>query len=325
MRRREFITLLGGAAAAWPLAARAQQPALPAIGYLSSRAAETDIPMLAAFRQGLGAAGYVEGRNVAIEYRFADGHFERNAPLAADLVRHQVAVIATAGNVSSAMAAKTATATIPIVFNSGIDPVTAGLVQSINRPGGNLTGVFARGGELPGKMLGFLHELVPSAKMIALLVNPASALAYEPDLRRAAATLGLGVQVLNARSDDEIEASFASLSRQPADAILIPNDPLFLSRAGRIVALAAEHALPTIYGRRPFVEAGGLISYGDDIAYGYRQMGLYVGRILKGDKPADPPIVLTDKFELVINLKTAKALGITIPPALLVAADEVIE
>jgi len=174
-------------------------------------------------------------------------------------------------------------------------------------------------------MLGFLHELVPSAKMIALLVNPASALAYEPDLRRAAATLGLGVQVLNARSDDEIEASFASLSRQPADAILIPNDPLFLSRAGHIVALAAEHALPTIYGRRPFVEAGGLISYGDDIAYGYRQMGLYVGRILKGDKPADPPIVLTDKFELVINLKTAKALGITIPPALLVAADEVIE
>ena len=325
IRRREFITLLGGAAAAWPVTAHAQPQERPVIGYLSSRAAETDIPMLAAFRQGLGAAGYVEGRNVAIEYRFADGHFERNAPLAADLVRRQVAVIVTAGNVSSAMAAKTATATIPIVFNSGIDPVTAGLVQSINRPGGNLTGVFARGGELPGKMLGFLHELVPSAKMIALLVNPASALAYEPDLRRAAATLGLGVQVLNARSDDEIEASFASLSRQPADAILIPNDPLFLSRAGRIVALAAEHALPTIYGRRPFVEAGGLISYGDDIAYGYRQMGLYVGRILKGDKPADLPIVLTDKFELMINLKTAKALGITIPPALLVAADEVIE
>ena len=325
MKRREFITLLGGAAAAWPVTAHAQPQERPVIGYLSSRAAETDIPMLAAFRQGLGAAGYVEGRNVAIEYRFADGHFERNAPLAADLVRHQVAVIATAGNVSSAMAAKTATATIPIVFNSGIDPVTAGLVQSINRPGGNLTGVFARGGELPGKMLGFLHELVPSAKMIALLVNPASALAYEPDLRRAAATLGLGVQVLNARSDDEIEASFASLSRQPADAILIPNDPLFLSRAGRIVALAAEHALPTIYGRRPFVEAGGLISYGDDIAYGYRQMGLYVGRILKGDKPADLPIVLTDKFELVINLKTAKALGITVPPTLLAIADEVIE
>jgi putative ABC transport system substrate-binding protein len=325
MRRRDFITLLGSAAT-WPLAARAQQLGPPVIGYLSSRAAETDIPMLAAFRQGLGAAGYIEGRNIVIEYRFADGIFERNAPLAADLVSRQVAVIVTAGNVSSAMAAKTATATIPIVFNTGIDPVRAGLVPSINRPGGNLTGVFAQG-DVAGKMLAFLHDLVPNAKRIAVLVNPASALheVYEPNVRQAAATLGLEVQVVNARSDDEIETSFASLSGQPADAILIPNDPLFLSRASRIVALAAEHALPTMYGRRPFAEAGGLISYGDDIACGYRQMGLYVGRILKGEKPADLPIVLAERFELVINLKAAKTLGLAVPPTLLAIADEVIE
>jgi putative ABC transport system substrate-binding protein len=325
MRRREFITLLGSAAA-WPLAARAQQAGIPVIGYLSSRAAETDIPMLAAFREGLGTAGYVEGRNVAIEYRFADGQFERNAPLAADLARRRVAVIVTAGNVSSAIAAKAASSSIPIVFNSGIDPVQAGLVASINRPGGNLTGVFAQGGELPGKMLSLLHEAIPNAKTIALLVNPASAgLVYEPDVRRAATAIGLDIQVLSARNDEELKTSFATLNREPADAMLVPNDPLFLSRAGRIVALAAQHSLPTIYGRRPYTDAGGLMSYGDDIASGYRQMGLYVGRILKGDKPADLPIVLTDKFELVINLKTAKVLGLTITPSLLATADEVIE
>jgi putative tryptophan/tyrosine transport system substrate-binding protein len=325
MRRRDFITGLGGAAAAWPLAARAQRPAMPAIGYLSSRTAETDALMLAAFREGLSAAGYVEGRNVTIEYRFADGAFERNAPLAADLVRRQVAVIVTAGNVSSAMAAKTATSTIPIVFNSGVDPVQAGLVASINRPGGNLTGVFAQAGELVGKMMGLLHELVPNARNIGLLVNPRSSLVAEADARRAAAALGLEARLLNAGTDAEIEASFASMAQRPVDAMVVPNDPLFLSRAGRIVALAAEHALPTIYGRRPYVDAGGLISYGDEITSGYRQMGLYAGRILKGEKPADLPVVLTDRFELVINLKTAMALGLTVPPTLLAIADQVIE
>jgi putative ABC transport system substrate-binding protein len=324
VNRRTLITLLGGAAT-WPVAARAQQPA-PVVGYMSSRSAETDVPMLAAFRQGLGAAGYVEGQNVAIEYRFADGQFERNALWAAELVRRQVAVIVTAGNVSSAMAAKAASSSIPIVFNAGIDPVQAGLVASINRPGGNLTGVFAQGGELPGKMLSLLHEVIPNAKRIALLVNPASAgLVYEPDVRRAATAIGLDIQVLRAHSDEEIEASFATLNREPVDAMLIPNDPLFLSRAGRIVALAAQHSLPTVYGRRPYADAGGLMSYGDDIASGYRQMGRYVGRILKGEKPADLPIVLTDRFELVINLKTAKTLGLTIPPGVLAIADEVIE
>ncbi len=324
MNRRDLMTLIGGVAA-WPVAARAQRPA-SVVGYLSSRTAETDVPMLAAFRQGLGAAGYVEGQNVAIEYRFADGHFERNALWAAELVRRQVAVIVTAGNVSSAMAAKAASSSIPIVFNAGIDPVQAGLVASINRPGGNLTGVFAQGGELPGKMLSLLHEVIPNAKRIALLVNPASAgLVYEPDVRRAAIAIGLDIQVVRARSDEEIEASFATLNREPADAMLIPNDPLFLSRAGRIVALAAQHSLPTVYGRRPYADAGGLMSYGDDIASGYRQMGRYVGRILKGEKPADLPIVLTDKFELVINLKTAKILGLIIPPGVLAIADEVIE
>jgi putative tryptophan/tyrosine transport system substrate-binding protein len=244
LRRREFITLIGGVAT-WPVVARAQQAAMPVIGYLSSRTAETDIPMLAAFREGLGTAGYVEGRNVTIEYRFADGQFERNAPLAADLARREVAVMVTAGNISSAMAAKTATSTIPIVFNTGIDPVRAGLVASINRPGGNLTGVFAQAGELVGKMMGLLHELVPNARRIDLLVNPATSLVPEGDVRSAAAALGLEVRMLRADSDGAIEASFASLAPQPADAMLIPNDPLFLSRAGRLVALATEHALPT--------------------------------------------------------------------------------
>jgi putative ABC transport system substrate-binding protein len=323
LRRRDFITLLGGAAAAWPLAARAQR-VVPVIGYLSSRTAESDVPMLAAFREGLGSLGYVEGRDVAIEYRFADGQFERLAPLAEDLAHRQVAVIVTAGNVNSASAAKSATSTIPIVFNAGVDPVKASLVSSINRPGGNLTGVFIQLG-LVGKMMGLLHDLVPSARTIAILANPASTIVSEPEAQRAAAALGLEVSVLNARSDGEIEATFASFAKRRPDAMLIPSDPLFLSRARRIVALAAEHALPTIYGRRPYTEDGGLISYGDDIAYGYRQMGVYAGRILKGEKPADLPVVLTNKFELVINLKTARALGLAVPPTLLAIADDVIE
>ena len=322
--RREFITLLGGAATAWPLAARAQQPPPPVIGYLSSRTAETDVPMLAALREGLGSLGYVEGRNVTIDYRFADGDVERNRPLAEELARRQVAVIVTGGSLSPALAAKAATSTIPIVFNTGSDPVPDGLVSSINRPGGNATGVFVQNSQFIGKMMGLLHDLVPNARTIGVLANPAGQM-READAQRAAKSLGLQVHLLRARNDGEIEAAFANLTQQPADALLIPTDPLSISRAGHIVELVARHALPAIYGRRPFAVAGGLMCYSDDVAYGYRQMGVYAGRILKGEKPAALPVVLTDKFELVINLKTAKALGLTVPPSLLARADEVIE
>jgi putative ABC transport system substrate-binding protein len=324
MRRRDFLTLLGGAAA-WPLVARAQQAAMPVIGYLSSRTAATDVPRLAAIREGLGTLGYVEGRNLAIEYRFADGVFERNAPMAEELARRRVAVIVAASNSSSAAAAKIATSTIPIVFNIGTDPVQTGLVQSINRPGGNVTGVFSQNQQLIGKMMGLLHDLVPNARTIGVLANLAANLVADADTQRAGASLGLQARVLRASNDAEIEAAFASLAKQPVDAMLIPNDPFFLTRAGRIIELVAQHALPTIYGRRPYAEAGGLMSYGDDVAYGYRQMGVYAGRILKGEKPADLPVVLADKFELVINLKTARALGLAVPPTLLALADEVIE
>jgi putative ABC transport system substrate-binding protein len=298
---------------------------MPVIGYLSSRTAATDVPMLAAFREGLGTLGYVEGRNLAIEYRFADGIYERNRPLAEDLTRRHVAVIVTAGNLSSALAAWGASSTIPIVFNTGTDPVQAGLVQSINRPGGHATGVVSQTGDLLGKMMGLLHALVPNARTIGVLANPNSDSDPERDAERAAATLGLQVRVLHAATDTEIEASFATLSQQRADALLIPTSPLFLSRASHIVELVARLALPAIYGRRPFAEAGGLMSYGDDIVSGYRQMGVYAGRILKGEKPADLPVVLADKFELVINLKTAQALGLAVPPTLLALADLVIE
>jgi putative tryptophan/tyrosine transport system substrate-binding protein len=328
MNRRAFFTLLGGAAAPWPLTARAQQPGLPVIGYLSSRTAESDVPMLAAVREGLGALGYLEGRNLAIEYRFADGIFERNRPLAEDLARRQVAVIVTAGNLSSALAAHAASSSIPIVFNTGVDPVRAGLVSSINRPGGNVTGVVSQTADLVGKMMGLLHELVPNARTIGVLDNPlerTGGLATEEDAQSAAAALGLQVRTLRAQTDSEIEASFAMFVREPPDALLIPTTPLFLSRASHIVELVARLALPAIYGRRPYAEAGGLMSYGDDIVSGYRQMGVYAGRILKGEKPAELPVVLSDKFELVINLKTARTLGLSVPPTLLALADLVIE
>jgi len=324
MRRRDFIRLFSGAAAAWPMAARAQQ-AMPVIGYLSSRTAATDVPMLAAFREGLAAAGYVEGRNLAIEYRFADADLGRNPALAQDLARQHVAVIVTAGDQNPALAAKAVTSTIPIVFNTGSDPVQAGLVSSINRPGGNATGVFVQNSQFIGKMMGLLHDLVPNARTIAVLANPAVNQVAEADAPRAAMSLGLEARLLWARSDGEIEAAFAALGQQPADAILITTNPLFLSRAGHIVELVARLALPAIYGRRPFTDAGGLMCYSDDVAYGYRQMGIYAGRILKGEKPADLPVVLTDKFELVINLKTARALGLAVPPTLLALADLVIE
>ena len=325
--RRKFIRLLGGVAA-WPLAARAQQnERVPVIGYLSSRTAASDVPMLAAFRDGLGSLGYVEGRNLAIEYRFADGEYERNRPLAEDLARRRVVLIVTAGNLTSALAAKAATATIPIVFNTGVDPVQAGLVSSISRPGGNATGVVSLTADLLGKMMGLLHELIPRAMTIAVIENTLdrSDIAPGEDARRAAATLGLQVRELRAETDAEIEASFAKLAQERPDALLIPTTPLFLSRAGHIVELVRRLALPAIYGRRPYAEAGGLMSYGDDIVSGYRQMGVYAGRILKGEKPADLPVVQADKFELVLNLKTAKTLGLDVPPLLLARADEVIE
>jgi putative ABC transport system substrate-binding protein len=326
MKRREFVTLLGGAAA-WPLTARAQQTAMPVIGYLSSRTSESEVSLLAAFRQGLGAAGYVQNQNVAIEYRFADGRNDRLPALAADLVGRKLNVIATAGGTPVALAVKAATTTIPIIFQVGNDPVQFGLVASLNHPGGNMTGIYSQAGDLVAKNLGLLHELVPKAKTVAVLANTTNpnAESFTRDMQVAASALGLQLHVLHASTETDIEAAFATLIQQPVDAMLITIDPFFFSRAARIAALAARHGVPAIYGRRPFAEAGGLVSYGDDVTASYHQAGAWTGRILKGDKPADLPVILTDKFELVINLKTAKALGLEIPPALLARADQVIE
>jgi putative ABC transport system substrate-binding protein len=326
MKRRDFITLLGGAAVGWPLGARAQQravPTIPVIGYLSSRTLESDASLLVAFREGLGAVDYVENKNVAVEYRFADGQYDREAALATDLVRQRVAVIVSVGR--SASAAKAATSSIPIVFNVGSNPVQSGLVASLNRPGGNLTGVYSQATDLISKNVGLLHDLVPKAKTIAVLTNPTGDRAQVKEASDAAATLGLQVRALNASTENDIERAFASLVQQPADAMVVVVDPFFLSRAAQITALAARHGVPAIYGRRPFAEAGGLISYSDDVAYSYRNAGIYTGRVLKGEKPADLPIVQTNKFELIINLKTAKTLDLGVPPSLLAIVDGVIE
>ena len=329
MRRRDFITLLGGAAAARPLAARAQQPAMPVIAYLSSRSAESDVSMLVAFRRGLNETGYAEGRNLAIEYRFVDGQYARLPALATDLIRRQVAVIVYAGapspsNPDSAWQQLRASQ-IPIVFNTGQDPVRAGLVVSFNRPGGNITGISTLVNLLTGKSLGLLHELVPNARMIALLNSALSLNTEVSDARAATATLGLQLIVLNADTNSEIDAAFATLNQQRADAMVVATSPFFVTRAKQIAALVASHRLPAIYARREFAEAGGLMSYGYDVGDGYRQMGNYAGRILKGDKAGDLPVFQPTKFELVINLKTAKALGLTVPQSLLARADEVIE
>jgi len=328
VRRREFITLLGGAMA-WPLAARAQQTVMPVVGFLSNTSPETIVERsLRAFRQGLKEAGFVEGENVAIEYRWAEGRYDRLPVLAAELVRRQVAVIAALGGAPSALAAKAATTTIPIVFAVADDPVRLGLVANLARPGGNATGVNFFVGELVAKRLELLRELVPAATRVAVLVNPANAPNTEITLRDvepAARAIGLQIQVLNASTSREIDSAFASLMRERPDALFVGNDGFFTSRRVQLATLAARDRIPAAYSNRDYVEAGGLMTYGTEIADAYRQVGTYAGRILKGAKPADLPVVQSSKFELVINAQTARMLGLTVPPSLLATADEVIE
>jgi putative tryptophan/tyrosine transport system substrate-binding protein len=324
--RREFITLLGGAAAAWPLAARAQQATIPVIGFLDSRSPETNMDRLRAFRQGLKDTGYVEGENVAIEYRWAD-QFDQLPKLAAELVRRRVAVIVTPST-PAAIAAKAATTTIPIVFAIGYDPVALGLVASFARPDGNLTGINFFNNELAAKQLELLRELVPAATRVAALVNPTNvrntsvALA---DLELAARARGQQIQTLSASTSHEIDAAFATFLRERPDALLVSGDGLFTSRRVQMVQLATLHKVPTTFANRDFAEIGGLMSYGANVADAWRQAGVYTGRILKGAKAADLPVEQSTKFELVINAQTARMLGLTVPPSLLAIADEVIE
>jgi putative ABC transport system substrate-binding protein len=326
MRRREFISLIGGAAVTWPLAARAQQPAMPVIGFLGSNSTGMWAGHLRAFRQGLSEIGYVEGRNVAIEYRWAQNEPNLLAEMAADLVRHRVSVIA-AASTSAALAAKVATATIPIVFESGGDPVQAGLVASLDRPGDNVTGVSSMNAELPSKQLGLLHELLPQAMRFAVLVNPNYSYSESvvTGLRVAAGAIGRQIEVLSVSTNRDINTVFASLAQKQSDALLVSTDTLFIDRYVQLVTLATRHAVPAIYPWREIVEIGGLMSYGSNVADLFRQTGIYIGRILKGEKPADLPILRATKFELVINLQTAKTLGIDVPPTLLARANEVIE
>jgi putative ABC transport system substrate-binding protein len=326
MRRRDFITLLGGAAV-WPLAARAQQPGTPVIGFLNSASAQGAAKQLAAFLKGLGENGYVEGRNVAIEYRWAESQFDRLPAMMADLVHRQVAVIA-ATTTPAALVAKTVTTTIPIVFETGTDPVQLGLVTSLNRPGGNITGVTQLIVEVAPKRLELLHELVPTARVMGLLVNPAAPALAQAQLRAvqsAADTLGLELQVLNASSEHDFDAAFEKLIRLRAGGLVISADSVFLRGMEQLAVLTIRHAVPAIYQFREFAAAGGLMSYGPDITESYRMAGIYTGRILKGEKPADLPVQQVTKIELYINLKTAKALGITVPLPLSGRADELFE
>jgi ABC-type uncharacterized transport system substrate-binding protein len=326
MIRRDFITLLGGAAAAWPLTARAQQAGMPVVGFLRSTSANASIDLVAALRRGLAEAGYTEGQNIAIEYRWAEGHNDRLPALVADLVRRQCALIVAGGD--AAHAAKTATTTVPIVFATGEDPVKVGLVSRLNRPGGNITGIsFYNSADLESKQLELLREVVPKAAVIGVLVNPtvAAAQSQESEAQVAARALGLQLFVVNAGSERDFDTAFTTLVEHRVEALLIVGNALFTSQRYRIVAVAARYALPTIYPLREFVAAGGLMSYGGSLTDAYRQVGVYAGRILKGEKPADLPVTLPTKFELVINLQTAKGLGIEIPPMLLARADEVIE
>jgi putative ABC transport system substrate-binding protein len=326
MRRREFIAGLAGMVA-WPLAAWAQQPAMPVIGFLSGSVSTSISPAVAAFRAGLNEMGFVEGRNVAIEFRWAEGDYQRLPTMAAELVARQVAVIVAGGTIASPNAAKAATTTIPIVFSSGADPVRSGLVPSLGRPGGNLTGAFILTTELETKRLDLLHEVVPAANVIAMLVNPAYPNVEElvSDVQAAVRSLSKQIVVLHASSEREIEAAFASLVQRRIGALLVASDPFLFGRREQIVALANYHKVPAIYQWREFAALGGLMAYGTTLTETYRTVGLYTGRILKGEKPSDLPVVQSTKVEFVINLKTAKALGLTIPLPLLGRADEVIE
>jgi putative tryptophan/tyrosine transport system substrate-binding protein len=327
VKRRDFITLLGGAAAVWPFAARAQQPAMPVVGILHLGSPEANANVMAAFRQGLGETGYTEGRNVAVEYRWAHGESDRLPELAADLIHRRVTVIVTPGNMAAALAAKAATTTIPIVFNTGADPVETGLVASLNNPGGNITGVSYMNVQLGAKRLGMLHEWLPRATRFAVLVNRSSPTTDTAvaDLQVAAAAVGCEIDVLDVATTSDLIPTFTSLVQKRADAFLINPEQLFWDRRIQLLTLAARHTLPAIYPAREWAEAGGLMSYGSSFTDLHRQAGIYTGRVLKGEKPANLPILRATKFELVINLQTANALGLDVPATLLARADDMIE
>jgi putative tryptophan/tyrosine transport system substrate-binding protein len=327
MKRREFITLLGGAAVAWPVAGQAQQGAMPVVGFLSARSYADSTGLLVSFRKGLTEGGYVEGQNVRIEYRFAEGQYDRLAGLAKDLVGRQVVVIAAIGGTPAALTAKAATTTIPIVFANGADPIASGLVTSLNRPGGNISGVTFLASETIPKRLEVLHELMPRAQVVGYLVNPVNPITEGEvkDTAAAARSRGLQLVVQSASAEGEIDEGFVTFAQRRVDALIIGNDTFLSSRKEQIFTRAAQHAIPTIYYEREFAVAGGLLSYGTDFADSYRQAGVYVARVLTGMKPADLPVQQPTKFELVINLKTAKALGLDVPATLLARADEVIE
>jgi putative tryptophan/tyrosine transport system substrate-binding protein len=327
MRRREFVTLVGSATIAWPFDASAQGPAVPVLGFLSARSSADSVQLLVSFHKGLAMGGYVGSQNIVIEYRFAEGDYHRLSSLAADLVSRQVAVIAAISGTPAALAAKAATTTIPIVFANGADPVASGLVTNLNRPSGNITGVTFLASETISKRLQILRELVPIARVVGYLANPTNPITEGEikDTSAAARALGLQLLIHSASTREAIDAGFANFVQKRISALIIGNDTFFSSRKEQIFVLAAQHAIPTIYYEREFATAGGLLSYGTDFADSYRQAGTYVGRILKGAKPADLPVQQPTKFELVINLKTAKALGLTVPPSLLARADEVIE
>jgi ABC-type uncharacterized transport system substrate-binding protein len=328
MRRRELITVLGGAAAAWPLAGQAQQSAMPVVGFLRVGSPDASVPYVAAFRKGLNEAGYVEGQNVTVEYHWLEGQYDRVPALVADLVRRQVAVIATPGFTPAALATKAATATIPIVFGVTQDPVRLGLVASLARPGGNATGINFFTQEVAAKRLRLLHDLVPKAVRVAVLINPANAPNAEfilREMQEAASAIGLQIQILNATTIGEIDAAFATFARERLDALFVAPNAFFLDRRVQLATMTARDRIPATYSGRDYVAVGGLMSYGTDVADMFRQVGVYTGRILKGEKPADLPVQQSTKFEFVINLQTARALGIEVPPGLLSIADEVME
>jgi putative tryptophan/tyrosine transport system substrate-binding protein len=325
MGRREFVALVGGAAAAWPVAARAQQPTMPVVGFLHPASPDTYADRLRAFRQGLKEAGFIEGENVVVEYRWAENQSDRLSSLAAELVRRPVAVVVTSGGTASALAAKAATSTIPIVFTVPEDPVRLGLVASLARPGSNATGVNFFSDELVAKRLELLRELVPAANRVAVLLNPANVGTMLQDVEAAARRMGAQIQAINVNTSRDIESALAALGRERPDALFVTGGPFLLSRRMQLALLSARHAIPTSYGSREYAEIGGLMSYGASLSEAHRQAGVYAGRILKGAKPADLPVMQATKFELVINLTAAKALGLEVPPSLLARADEVIE